>query len=312
MLKLLKDNRIGNVSKYYISEKEVNPMQIPPEIKKCVCFIYCLTSDENKELLGTGFFLKENLTNTRGVVYCITAKHILEGVKKYKLNKDNEILLRVNLTDGGSTYFSSKIDDWTFNTDNDIAVLFFEPDFDLDILFYASESIIDESIISEENINIGDEIFIAGVFSKYHEETSNIIPIMRFGNISAMIEEKVRVKDIGLIDAYLIETHSIGGLSGSPVFINIESGRYDNKGNFKLTFRNEYKFYLLGIITAHFDWKTESGEAGIEEKIENINMGIAVVTPATKIRETLNYPQLLEIKRKEIKKIEDDNAAILD
>lgn len=295
MLKLFKDYRIGNTVKYYFSEKEVNQMQIPQEIKKCVCFIYYPAVNGNRILLGTGFFVFDEVKENFGFVYCVTAKHILENVKINNLSKN--IILRINLTSGESTYISSEIDDWVINFDDDIAVLSFIPTPELDIKIFPIKSIVDDNILIEEEIDTGDEVFITGVFSKYHD-TVKIIPILRSGIISAMPHEQIRVNE-GLIDGYLIETRSIGGLSGSPVFVNLGHVRYV-KGDVRFI-SGGYKFYLLGVVRGHYeDWKITNSE----EEIEKINMGIAIITPGIKILETINYPQLLERKKQRIKELE--------
>ena len=60
-------------------------------------------------------------------------------------------------------------------------------------------------------------MFSVGLFTKYFGR-SNLIPIVRTGNIAMMPKEKVPLGSFGLTDAYLIEGRSIGGLSGSPIF----------------------------------------------------------------------------------------------
>ena len=74
-----------------------------------------------------------------------------------------------------------------------------------------------EKVIKENEIEVGEEVFVTGLFSHHHGQSKNI-PIVRVGNISAMPEEKIQTKE-HLMDAYLIEARSIGGLSGSPVFV---------------------------------------------------------------------------------------------
>jgi hypothetical protein len=57
-------------------------------------------------------------------------------------------------------------------------------------------------------------------------------------------------------------------------------------------------FYLMGLIHGHWDVEAEamshvqdgSGKTGAE----SVNMGMAIVIPATKIAETLDHPELLQ------------------
>ena len=50
------------------------------------------------------------------------------------------------------------------------------------------------------------------------------LPIVRLGAIAAMPGEYIKT-DWGCLRAYLIEARSIGGLSGSPVFIRVGTTR---------------------------------------------------------------------------------------
>lgn len=306
MLKLVKDLRIGGVIKYYFADKDINQMQIPDTIRKCVAFIYCPTS-EGRELLGTCFFVYEDILDTdRIFTYVVTAKHIIDSARSISI--DNTVILRINLEDGTSTSISVDIDKWINHPTNfldDISIVSFKSSKGFDIKCYPIKSIVDEKILKKEEISIGDETFVVGLFSKHHGETRNI-PIIRVGNISAMPEEQIKIRN-GTIDAYLIETRSFGGLSGSPVFVSLGKLRYMRaKGN--VLIGGGYKFYLLGLIHGHWDWK--NGEYDIinrEIEIEAINMGIAIVTPATKILETINHPELLKSKEKQIEMLKKGN-----
>lgn len=306
MLKLLKDLRIGNITKYYITDKGVNQMQIPDEVRKCVFFIYCPT-EQGSKLVGTGFFIAENIEKTDlSFYYCVTAKHIIEKAQSFSI--DNTILLRINLKSGESAYVSTNINNWVFHPENfldDVAILSYLPSKDFDFKAYPLKSIVNTKVIEEEKISIGDETFITGLFSKHHGTMKNI-PIIRVGNIAAMTEEQITINE-GSIDAYLIETRSFGGLSGSPVFVNLGLHRIID-GSYKIS-TGGFRFYLLGLIRGHWDWKEEDYDFLIKEEIniEVVNMGIAIVTPATKILETINHPILLERKEKSMEKIRKRN-----
>ena len=72
-------------------------------------------------------------------------------------------------------------------------------------------------IIEAKNLGVGDEVFIAGLFTRAIGQARNL-PIIRMGTVAMMPDEKILFHK-KMIDAYLIESRSIGGLSGSPVFI---------------------------------------------------------------------------------------------
>ena len=59
--------------------------------------------------------------------------------------------------------------------------------------------------------------------------------------------------------------------------------------------------------------KTDSNDVGMESfQGEKLNMGIALVVPATKIMEVINQPGELEIRQQELKKLETENMPSAD
>jgi hypothetical protein len=62
----------------------------------------------------------------------------------------------------------------------------------------------------------GDEICVVGLYTTHYGHVRNM-PVTRIGHIAALPEEKVAT-DRGYVHGYLIECHSIAGLSGSPVY----------------------------------------------------------------------------------------------
>jgi hypothetical protein len=107
-----------------------------------------------------------------------------------------------------------------------------------------------------------------------------------------MPEERVQTKDLGPIEAYLVEARSIGGLSGSPVFAHLVGVRHMGKDS-KLA---AGKVYLLGLMHGHWDLPVTSTDELAKDmpNIELVNMGIAVVVPVSKILGVLNRQDLLE------------------
>jgi len=104
---------------------------------------------------------------------------------------------------------------------------------------------------------------------------------VRVGNLAALDEENVETA-MGPLDAYLIEARSVGGLSGSPVFLNLGTSRY-KKGQ-QVTSHRGPIILLLGLIHGHFDVPFAQVVADAESlglTPEKINTGIAIVTPAS-------------------------------
>ena len=233
--------------------------------------------------------------------YLVTAKHCADKIK------DRKAYLRANSVKGESAIIEVKAGEmkWFHHPTDTAADVAITP-------LGASQKIIDylplpipmllrEQTRIEKGIGIGDEIFITGLFT-YHAGKSKNIPIVRTGNIAMTPDEKIPVKNFGEMDAYLIESRSIGGLSGSPVFAISYSPE-------------KTEMHLLGLIHGHWDCDPESivdevsEDSGIKARL---NMGIAIVTPASKILDIINCAELIEMRDREIKEIESKNSPVPD
>ena len=281
-------------------------MQIPEEIKKCVVFV-CYKSTNEMKLAGTGFFVGVPLEGTELTsIYLITAKHIIDAIEKR--STDKRVYLRMNLKNGGAEFVGTGIDKWRFHPQEsnvDVAVLNWAPSLEtFDLLYIGVELAVTEDIINKENIGVGDDVFLVGLFANHFGSKRNL-PIIRVGNIASMPEEKVHT-DYGDIDAYLVEARSIGGLSGSPVFAYI--GAMRRIGGDTHLGRKGPLFYWLGLMHGHFELsKLEIDNLG-EDSLTNlkINTGIAVVVPMWKILEVINQEVLKEAREMIIKKAAKD------
>lgn len=82
--------------------------------------------------------------------------------------------------------------------------------------------------------------------------------------------------------AILIEVRSIGGLSGSPVFVHMGGFRvHDGRPSFD---NSDRPFLLCGLIHGHWDALNAEVDADIlGTGNEKINTGIAIVVPADEI-----------------------------
>jgi len=280
-------------------------MRIPDDIRKCVAFIGYDTTT-GLHIGGTVLLVCVPLEGTDFIIpYIVTAKHIIDTIEE---SGNRTSLIRWNKKGGGTIVFSAECSNWVSHPDDksvDVSVLPIGPKplEGLDHLCYPLSSFADGKRIIEENIGVGDDIFITGLFNKHQGETRNI-PIIRFGNISAMPEEKVRA-GVGMAEAYLIEAMSIGGLSGSPVFVALPlfgDGRQrpGNRPVIMMQTGAGLQFFLLGIIHGHFD-EIDSGAPDVldvRSGKDKMNLGIGVVVPAYKILEVINQPSQVELRKK--------------
>ena len=113
-----------------------------------------------------------------------------------------------------------------------------------------------------------------------------------------MIPDEQIQTELGFADVYLVEGRSIGGLSGSPVFVRrTESFKIELNGRLtEVHCPGPYK--LLGLMQGHWDIKeSEINKPLIQhDRKHGVNLGIAIVTPATKILEILDQPAMAKYR----------------
>lgn len=247
---------------------------------------------------GTAFFLAIPRVGHEGHwIYSVTASHVLKGIKSQRA--DGHFLLRVNAREGGVVHIPSNVEDWHYHPDetlaDDAAVMFGGPlPNEIDYLCFPVDPAAQEQNMDRMDIGVGDEVFLPGLFVSHTGKTRNI-PIIRVGNIAATPDEPVNTF-IGSMPAYLVEARSIGGLSGAPVFVNVAGAR--NIGGV-LAFGAGPPIHLLGLMYGHYKVDTpelDSASGNLHD--EAINMGIAIVLPASRIFDIINSPELTEMRKK--------------
>ncbi len=259
-------------------------MTIPDEIRKCVAFVGFQLADGSTQLAGTVFFVSREMEGVkdRTFSYAVTAKHVIEGIGRKGLST---LLLRLNTAAGRAIWATSRLHSWHFHPDDpsvDVAVARFYLDEKLDHLCCPLALAATPDIVAREQIGVGHEVCLAGLFSPHHGRERNI-PIVRVGNIAAMPREKVNTK-VGDMDAYLIEARSVGGLGGSPVFVHAGYIRHADVSAAP-------QLFLLGLMHGHFDVKSlRKGATEDALDADAINMGIGIVIPVDKIMQVINQP----------------------
>ncbi len=297
-------------------------MQFPKEILDCVVFLGYTNEEGERRITGTAFIVSKQIADSNiTLLYLVTAYHnIYRATQK---NLEN-IQLRLNLTDGSAVWIDFPLDEFNFHPDQasgiefvDVAVAPIHFSRDVDYARIPITMFANNQTIEEEQIGLGDDIAIVGLFTNHIGRMRNE-PIVRIGNICAMPKDKV-VTEIGNMHAYLIEARSIGGLSGSPVFAYMSyvrgkltttrsPGNTNVHYNWEARGENRAIFYCIGLVHGHFDTRVVTDT--VVEDINNqnvggrdsVNVGVAIVTPSTKILETLNQPLFIEME----KQIEDE------
>lgn len=265
-------------------------MLVSDNIRKCVVFVGYQMADGEVRLAGSAFFLGRDHDGKQAPdVFLVTARHVIDGIRKHGLV---EVFIRANTTAGLSVWAKCQSTDWLFHPTDatvDVAMLRIGVPAGWDHLVIPLSMCATPQTLTLNSVGLGDEVFIVGLF-RHHHGTRKNIPIVRVGNLAALAEEKVNTKEFGLVDAYLIEARSIGGLSGSPVFLNLGVVRYMDK-QVKHAQGGPICF-LLGLVHGHYDVPSsniDNSSQGASDPLssERVNTGIAIVVPIEKIAEVV-------------------------
>jgi hypothetical protein len=316
------DCRMGGIVKYVFAP-EGELMRLPPTVMKCVAFVGRVVDGEFAAK-GTGFFINYPCgPNGRWQFpYFVTARHVIERCRE--LSQDATPYLRLNFVDGTSDKAGISNESWAFSEDyrDDIAIAgLLLPD-GLDHTFIRSESVATQEVIEKNQIGAGNELFFPGLFVR-HQGDKRMVPILRRGSIAAMPVERIDTK-FGQIEAYLIEARSIGGLSGSPVFVNLgprdvgaSSEMWARHGQMEPPEIAQIRFgptFLLGMMHGHYgvrDIQDSLEDDGIKDnETRSVNMGIGIVVPGYKIIDMIkNNVNLIGMREHAVRmKIEFENS----
>lgn len=274
-------------------------MRVNDDVRECVAFIGLNKGDYR----ATGFLATVPVGPEGFLPYFVTARHNTDRIV------GRESVIRLNtVAPGRSGHIVLNPDTrwYVHPTDQhvDLAVLPLTPP--PEIFAYKSiptSMFVSDDVIRERNIGIGDEVFIVGLFSRLAGSKRNV-PIVRVGNLAMMPGEKVPTK-LGDVEAYLVEARSLGGVSGSPVFVRETTSIEVQSDGHPRPLVGTGAYFLLGIMHGH--WNLPAGatvsDTLREHEDESINTGIAVVTPATMLLELLYQPELVEMRERRMTEI---------
>jgi hypothetical protein len=310
-------------------------MRFNRDVRKCVVFLGYPEygpAGTNIRFQGTGFLL---IYKQHG--YLITARHVADLL-------GDTCATRINKQDGTSINLIGEVPlPWVFHPDPavDLAFMEFEPkhDFGLDVQWITDGTILtEEKTKGNHYIEIGDLCYTVGLFRVLTGNQRNL-PIIHTGRLARMAgEELIPIKaqtspgGKQLVDGYLIETQSLSGLSGSPVFIRRSHG-FAMRAKLVETAPSKEDFmkfppvptetdevdvvnmvayssevFLLGVFQAA--WEAPAGDVIAIDRGAQITVpvGIGVVVPAAKIIEMLELPNI-KARREELDKQSAENTA---
>ena len=257
---------------------------------------YCTVLIENEEgRLGTGFLVNRIVSGTKSKVFLVTNKHVLG--KKRELS--TKVTLHFNAEEAGVIrahviVFNWRLEacPWREHPDKDTDVLALEvteilikmPNLSFKFLDYSN--FVDATILKNEEITMGEQVWVAGYPLGLKHQTTNF-PLMRIAVISTNIGEKL---DIATVESgvtrqrlnlrgFIIDGGASPGSSGSPIMSGASPIRYSKDGSIAL---GTGPVYLLGIVA-------EGRIATVEsERSDYLSLsGLSLAFDADTIRETI-------------------------
>lgn len=242
---------------------------------------------------GTAFVVGVLMDEKNVLAHLVTAKHVAKAIEA------DEGVIAMNGKDGSPLFLRTDGQKWFYHPTEedsvDVAVLpFGSARFrEYDIEWIPETVFATDQTIAEFDIGLGDELFIIGLFTKFYGKTE-VIPLIRTGNLAMMPKDKIPVSGFGEIEAYLAEGRSIGGLSGSPVFVrNTVKMSVQTAEGKAANMARLGRAHLLGLVHGHWDLPVSFSET---QKLEAVNMGVSIIVPAKKILETLYHPELVAMR----------------
>lgn len=304
-----KINELESLAEIQLAGKAVHPlgqvvnvMRIPDRLLKCVGFVSRYEPEGDGARIrfgGTAFIVGVRVDEEATFSHLVTAKHVAAAIEPA------EAVIAMNAKDGAPLFLRTGDHHWFYHPTEkdsvDVAVLPFGSvrfqDYDID--WIPEDIFATDKRISDFVIGLGDEIIIIGLFTRFFGSTQ-LTPLVRTGNIAMMPKDRLPIKDFGEMEAYLAEGRSIGGLSGSPVFVrNTVNMPTQTAEGARANISGLGAIHLLGLMHGHWDLPFSFSAS---EQAEAVNMGVSIVVPAKKILETLYHPELVAMRQEHYEK----------
>lgn len=307
-------NRLAPAVPHWITMEREAEMQIDEGILKCSVFLGA-PNERGFGAEGSGFFVyltEEELDFT----YVVTCRHVIQPFDPPGSTNLNpgKIWIRANTKlDRKPRTIETIRGEWFPHPDRTIDICAYpfdvrkwDADDVLDIGRFQIQSIVLHKELEETaGLSLGEEVFITGCFVGRIGESRNI-PVVQIGNIAALPREPVWGGS-PRHPAYLIETKSLGGISGSPVFLNtalLAPLRLKPKMSKTPDGQKISPYLLIAIMQGLHSGNYYSDFVGErEDQIippvpadVDFNAGIGIGIPVVHILETLNQPALKEAR----------------
>jgi hypothetical protein len=268
-------------------------LTIPAEALDCVMFL-AVSDGEKLHFGGTAFVASVSGPEGQYFPYLVTARHNIELAKR----REGRLVARYNVQGGNAILDLSGSE--VLMPDEagvDVALI---ADLDWDAVvgggrvrhLSLDDMAASAEFVKDNDIGIGTEVFATGLFAARRGEGQNL-PVGRTGTIAAMPIELDKDEWSGEpYLAYLVEMRSLGGLSGSPVYVMTPPKFAKSNGE---DWHLDQQLRLLGLIRGHWNYDPETTAVDFEKsEAEMLHSGIAIVTPVDDVLKLLDREDLRE------------------
>ena len=193
------------------------PQRIHDGFLDCAIYIYPTESAARigEQAGGSGFIIAYPLNPLPWrEIYLVTNQHVIAKCPQ-------DVFVRFNTTLGKTDIKPIAKHSWFPHPHgDDVAICPYGQSMDEYSYSYVDfEQFMTPSRQEAEDIGIGDEVFMVGRFIN-HEGKQQNHPALRYGHIAMMTGEPIKDVRTGIEqESYVIECRSMGGYSGSPVFV---------------------------------------------------------------------------------------------
>jgi hypothetical protein len=266
--------------------------RIKDEFLDCAIYLYPSVDAANmgRGAGGSGFLvgIPSEMHREGTYLYAVSNSHVVGEPGKSPV-------VRLNTQKGDLDIIPLKEEDWIHHPGGDdvaICPIVLSPEI-YKYKVIGQNILLTESLMSEYSIGIGDDVFMVGRLITHQGKQRNM-PVLRFGNIAMMPMEPIKQRERGGFEqiSFLVEARSVGGFSGSPVFVYMQS--LIQRPDFPNFESVGFGPWLLGIDWGHIDFFSRVPEA----LGKPFNAGMTAVVPAWKLNEFVNSEELVLMRKK--------------
>lgn len=202
--------------------------RLQDNVLDCVVYLYPSKheAEEGIGAGGSGFLIRvaAKLISDSHFNFTVTNRHVVEGGAR---------CIRLNTKDGKTDIVEFSSDRLFISQKDDLAIILM-PAIPQNYRINAipQEALITRDFAREHDVGVGDEILMLGRFIN-REGIQQNSPTARFGHIAQMMGDPISIliggKEHIQEDAILGEVRSIGGYSGSPVYV-LPNGTFKRNG----------------------------------------------------------------------------------